>query len=99
MAELNCVELTGLGGSLVKVVEGYHATMSKLTNEQLVDLVRQIANSSACMMDFDALVSKLEQNVPHPNASVLIFDPPGGKVLPPEKIVQIALEWKRAEQQ
>ena len=73
--------------------------MSKLTNEQLVDLVRQIANSSACMMDFDALVSKLEQNVPHPNASELIFDPPGGKVLPPEKIVQIALEWKRAEQQ
>lgn len=74
------------------------ATMSKLTNEQLIDLVRQIANSSACMMDFDALVSKLEQNVPHPNASELIFNPPGGKVLSPEEIVRTALDWKRVDE-
>jgi hypothetical protein len=49
------------------------------------------------MMDFDALVSKLERNVPHPNASELIFNPPGGKVLSPEEIVRMALEWKRTD--
>ena len=69
----------------------------KLSEKELVDLVRQIANSSACMMDFDALVSKLERNVPHPNASELIFNPPGGKVLSPEEIVRMALEWKRTD--
>ena len=72
--------------------------MSKLNKEQLTDLVRQIASSSACTMDFDALVSKLEQNVPHPNASELIFNPPGGKVLSPEEVVRLALEWKRVDQ-
>jgi len=65
-----------------------------LSESELTDLVRQIASSSACMMDFDALVSKLEQNVPHPNASELIFNPPGGKVLSPEEIVRIAQSWK-----
>ncbi len=75
-------------------MEGYHVCMKKLTETELVELVRQIANSSACMMDFDALVSKLEQNVPHPNASELIFNPPGGKVLSPDEVVHIALTWQ-----
>jgi len=85
-------------GSPVRIVQGYHFDMNKITEEQLVDLVRQIANSSACMMDFDSLVSKLERNVPHPNASELIFNPPGGTVLSPEEIVRIALEWKPTNQ-
>ena len=71
--------------------------MKSMSENELVELVQQIANSSACMMDFDALVSKLERNVPHPNASELIFNPPGGKVLSPEEIVRMALEWKRTD--
>lgn len=67
--------------------------MKKMTETELVDLVRRVAGASACMMDFDALVSKLERNVPHPNVSELIFNPPGGKVLSPEEIVRIALAW------
>ena len=66
----------------------------KVSEKELVDLVQQIANSSACMMDFDALVSKLERNVPHPNASELIFNPPGGTVLSAEEVVRIALAWR-----
>lgn len=75
-------------------VEGYHASMKRMTETELAELVQQIASSSACTMDFDALVSKLEQNVPHPNASELIFNPPGGKVLSPEEVVRIALAWQ-----
>jgi hypothetical protein len=68
--------------------------MSKMSEAELIELVQRISGASACMMDFDALVSKLEQNVPHPNASELIFNPPGGTVLSAEEVVRIALSWQ-----
>lgn len=71
--------------------------MPEPNREELIRLVRQIACASACTMDFDALLNRLERQVPHPDVGRLIFDPPGGKPLTPEEIVDAALSWKRPQ--
>jgi len=49
--------------------------------------------TSGCIVDVDALLSRLEQNVPHPNVSELIFNPPSGKAMTAEQIVDLALSY------
>jgi len=65
--------------------------MSKLTRDELIRLVQHIMTTSGCIVDVDALLGKLESNVPHPNVSELIFNPPSGKAMTPEQIVDEAL--------
>ena len=65
--------------------------MSKLDRKQLIELVHQIMVVSACVTDLDALLNRFEANVEYPGAGKLIFDPPGGKRLTAEEIVDLAL--------
>ncbi len=65
--------------------------MSKLNRDELIRLVQHIMSTSGCIVDVDALLGKLEANVPHPNVSQLIFDPPSGKRMTAEEIVDEAL--------
>lgn len=67
--------------------------MSKLNREELIRLVDHIMTTSGCIVDVDALLSRLEQNVPHPNVSELIFNPPSGKAMTAEQIVDLALNY------
>ncbi len=59
--------------------------------EQLVQMVREVKSASACMVDFDLMLNRLESKFEDPNIGELIFDPPGGKALTAEQIVDIAL--------
>ena len=65
--------------------------MSKLNREELIRLVQHIMTTSGCVVDVDALLSKLEANVSHPNVSELIFNPPSGKKMTAAEIVDEAL--------
>jgi hypothetical protein len=65
--------------------------MTKLNRDELIRLVQHIMTTSGCIVDVDALLSKLESNVPHPNVSELIFNPPSGKAMTAEQIVDEAL--------
>jgi len=65
--------------------------MGRMDRKQLVALVKQIKQSSACVMDLDALLHRFEVNVPNPQAVQMIFDPPGGRDLTAEEIVDYAL--------
>ncbi len=58
---------------------------------QLIQMVQQIQNSSACVMDFDGMMSRLEQKIGDSQIGNLIFDPPGGKALTAEEIVEQSL--------
>ena len=59
--------------------------------EMLVQLVREIQNASACVVDFDAMLCRLEEKANDKQVSQLIFDPPDGKRLSAEEIVDIVL--------
>ena len=65
--------------------------MAKLNRDELILLVQHIMTTSGCIVDVDGLLSKLEANVPHPNVSELIFNPPSGKAMTAEEIVDEAL--------
>ena len=65
-----------------------------MTREELVRLVQHIMTTSGCVVDVDGLLNKLEANVPHPNVSELIFNPPSGKRMTAEEIVDEALNPK-----
>lgn len=71
----------------------YLTVMTKLNREELIRLVDHIMTTSGCIVDVDALLSRLEQNVPHPNVSELIFNPPSGKAMTAEQIVDLALSY------
>ena len=64
--------------------------MAKLTREELIRLVQHIMTTSGCVVDVDALLGTLEDNLPHSNVSQLIFDPPNGKAMSAEQIVDEA---------
>lgn len=66
--------------------------MAKLNRAELVRLVQHIMTTSGCVVDLDALLNQLESNVPHPNVSGLIFNPPNGKAMTAEEIVDEALK-------
>ena len=65
-----------------------------MTREELIQLVQHIMTTSGCVVDVDGLLHKLEANVPHPNVSQLIFNPPSGKRMTAEEIVDEALAYK-----
>lgn len=67
-------------------------TEGKLDRDALIRLVQHIMTTSGCVVDVDGLISTLESNVPHADPSGLIFNPPSGKAMTAEEIVDIALK-------
>ena len=63
----------------------------KKTKDQLIAMVDSVMKSSACMVDFDALMGPLEKQFPGVDIGKLIFDPPSGKRMKAEEIVEEAL--------
>jgi len=72
-------------------------TSKKLDRAALIRLVQHIMTTSGCVVDVDGLISTLESNVPHPDPSSLIFNPPSGKAMTATEIVDIALATKSDE--
>ncbi|MEC7717654.1 MAG: hypothetical protein VXX31_15065 [Planctomycetota bacterium] len=66
--------------------------MSRLGRQELIALVDRIKNASACVMDFDSLLSRFENNVCNPAVVQMIFDPPDGRELSAEEIVDRAMD-------
>ena len=62
-------------------------------HESLVQLFREIQLVSACTSDFDALMNRAEREFNSKEIGRLIFDPPGGKPLSAEEVV----EWMRKQ--
>jgi Colicin immunity protein / pyocin immunity protein len=71
-----------------------------LSKNQLLKLVTDIINANGTESEIDAWISTFKNNVPHPNASDLIFYPDQvsgiepGQELTPDEIVDIALAYK-----
>ena len=63
----------------------------KKTKAQLISMVDSVMKASACMVDFDALMGPLEKQFPGVDIGQLIFDPPSGKRMKAEEIVDEAL--------
>ena len=63
----------------------------KKTKAELIAMVDAVMKSSACMVDFDALISPLEKQFPGVDIGKLIFDPPSGKRMQAAEIVDEAL--------
>lgn len=59
---------------------------NKLTKEELVQLVRKIANCEGTEEEIEEWMDILEENVPHPEISDLIFYP--DEEMTPEEIVE-----------
>ena len=66
--------------------------VEKLTKKELVELVRKIAESEGTEEEIDQFIDVLEQNVPHPEVSDLIFYPE--EEMTYEEIVEKALSYK-----
>jgi hypothetical protein len=64
--------------------------------DRLIQMVRKIQNASACVVDFDAMLSQLEEKIQDREVSQLIFDPPSGKALTAEEIVDLALARRQS---
>ncbi|MCF7982596.1 MAG: bacteriocin immunity protein [Pseudomonadales bacterium] len=64
----------------------------KLTKSELVSLVRKIMDVDGTEEELDDMETLLEQNVPHPEVSDLIFC--AEEELTPEEIVEKALAYK-----
>ena len=71
-----------------------------LSKNQLLKLVTDIINANGSESEIDSWISIFKNNVPHPNASDLIFYPDRvsgiepGQELTPEEVVDIALAYK-----
>ena len=63
----------------------------KKTKAQLIAMVDSVMKSSACMVDFDALMVPIEKQFPGVDIGGLNFDPPSGKRMKAEEIVDEAL--------
>ncbi|WBW96084.1 bacteriocin immunity protein [Oceanirhabdus sp. W0125-5] len=66
--------------------------MEKLNKEQLIKLVKKIINVEGKEDEIDEMINLLENNVPHPEVSGLIFW--NEENYTPEQIVEIALSYK-----
>ena len=65
---------------------------SKLSSEELVDLVQRLLDARGSEADQERWLTTVEDNVPHPNVSDLIYYP---KVeLSAKEIVEVALGYK-----
>jgi len=64
----------------------------ELAREQLVALVTRIIEADGTEEEIDNMMTLLEQNVPHPEVSDLIFYPE--KDMTAEEVVDVALAYK-----
>ncbi|WP_186577130.1 bacteriocin immunity protein [Aquibacillus kalidii] len=64
----------------------------KLTFKELVELVNKICNPKLSDEEVSEYIEILEENVPHPASSDLIFW--NDEVLSPEEVVEVALAYK-----
>ena len=67
--------------------------------KELVQMVRRIMACEDDETTMDELISNLEESVPHPAMSDLIYWPPNDEELSAEEIVDIALSYKWEEHQ
>lgn len=65
---------------------------NKLNREELIELVKQICEAEGTEEEIDSMIDLLEQNVPHPEVSDLIFW--SNEELTAEEIVDRALNYK-----
>lgn len=65
---------------------------TKLNKEELIELVKKIINSEGSEEEINNWIDILEQNVPDPEISDLIFYPE--KEMTPEEIIEKALSYK-----
>lgn len=68
--------------------------MNRSSDERatLIRMVREVQNASACTMDFDSMLGRLEEKLQFNGVGQLIFDPPGGRPLTAAEIVDRALQ-------
>ena len=66
--------------------------MVMATRTDLVKLVEEIMSTSACRIDFDSLLRRVESHSGGVDVAKLIFDPPDGKSLTAEEIVDRFLQ-------
>ncbi|MGE8080168.1 bacteriocin immunity protein [Peribacillus loiseleuriae] len=64
----------------------------KLSKEELIELVNKICNPKLSDEDVSEYIEILEDNVPHPAPSDLIFW--NDEDLSPEEVIEIALAYK-----
>jgi hypothetical protein len=64
----------------------------KLTKEELISIVEKILNADGPEEELDNLIDKVEESVPHPNVSDLIFW--NEEELSAEEIVNRVLNYK-----
>lgn len=66
--------------------------MKQFSKEDLIELVRKIINVEGTEEEIDNMIDILEQSVPHPEVSDLIF---WNEIeLTPEQVVEQALSYK-----
>ncbi len=62
-----------------------------MSKEELIKLVEKIKNCEGTEEELDGMIELLENNVPHPEVSDLIF---WGEEKTPQEIVELALSYK-----
>ena len=67
---------------------------SPATRQQLIAAVEQVMECSGCVMDMDGMMRRLERHFPGVDIGTLIFDPPCGRRLSAEEIVDQGLELR-----
>lgn len=65
-----------------------------MTEQQLIQLVKQIRTASGCRVDLDGLLGQFEKHVKNASASELIFHSPSGRLLTAEQVVEKAMQAK-----
>ena len=68
-----------------------------MTKDEIVQAVRRIIDADGTESELEGLLALVEQNVPHPSVSDLIFYPPNGIELSAEEIVNAALAYQPIE--
>ncbi len=63
------------------------------SKSELVELVRRIMDADGTEREIDDMITALEENVPHPEVTDLIFYPEEGDPTP-EEVVEEALAYK-----
>jgi len=64
----------------------------KLSRQKLIELVENIVNADGSEEEIDDWITMVDENVPHPNISDLIFYP--DEELTPEEIVDKAMGYR-----
>ena len=65
--------------------------MDEEQKQVLIQMVTGIQNASACMVDLDSMLVKLESKIGDANVGQLIFEPHDGKILTAEEVVEVSL--------